>query len=57
MLPMKSTTPIEPIEISSLTHEESEDLEFRLAQIEKKVNKMDGSRLKMMDLSSSQEKN
>ena len=56
MPPKKSITPIKYIEHSSLSNEASEDLEFGLSQLQKKVNKINGSMLKKVDLSSSQEK-
>jgi len=51
----KVTTPIKSTEGSSLTHEESEDLEFVLSQLENKFNEIDGSMLKNVDLSRSSE--
>lgn len=37
-----------------MTHEESEDLEFRKSHVGKKFNEMDGCMLKELDLSCSQ---
>ena len=56
MPPEKGTTPIKSTKLSSLTCEESEDLEFRLSQLEKKVSEIDGSILKKVDLWGSPEK-
>lgn len=56
MPPKKVTIPIRPTEGSSLTHEECEYLEFRLSRLEKKVNEIDGSMLKKLDLSKNEEK-
>ena len=44
MTPKKATTLIKFIEGLSLTHEEIEDLEFRLSQLENKVNETDTSK-------------
>ena len=40
----------------SLTHEESEDLEIKLSQLEKKVNEMDDTMVKKVDFLGSREK-
>lgn len=51
----KDTPPIKPTKGSSLTHEKSENSEFRLSQLEKKVKEMDGSMLKKVDILGSHE--
>lgn len=55
MHPKQATTPFKSNEGQSLTHEESEDLEFSLFQLEEKVNAMDDYMLKKVDFISSQE--
>ena len=50
----KATTLIEYIKGPSLIHEESEDLEFTLSQLKKKVNEMNGHILKNVNFSGSQ---
>lgn len=51
----KYITPIKSIKGPSLTYEKSEDLEFWLSQLKKNINEMDGSILKKVDFSGSQE--
>jgi hypothetical protein len=50
----KITSPIKPPEISSMTHEENEEIQNQLSKLNSQINKLNDRSMKKVDLMNTQ---